>query len=47
MSLSSSKDCKKNFTEKLDEWYETYRDFIEEKGINNETGKSYYTHQEV
>lgn len=37
----------KNFTKKLDEWYETYKDFIEEKGVNLETGKSYYTHQKV
>lgn len=37
----------KNFTKKLDEWYETYKDFIEEKSINNDTGKSYYTHQKV
>ena len=37
----------KNFTIKLDEWYVTYKDFIEEKSINNDTGKSYYTHQKV
>ncbi|WP_416385452.1 IS256 family transposase, variant Zn-binding type [Sulfurimonas sp.] len=37
----------KKFTKKLDEWYETYKNFIEEKSINNDTGKSYYTHQKV
>ncbi len=37
----------KNFTKKLDEWHEIYKDFIEEKSINLETGKSYYTHQKV
>ena len=37
----------KNFTKKLDEWYEIYKEFIEEKSINNDTGKSYYTHQKV
>ena len=37
----------KNFTKKLDEWYETYKDFIEVKSTNIETGKSYYTHYKV
>ena len=37
----------KNFTKKLDEWYENYKDFIEEKSTNLETGKSYYTHYKV
>ena len=37
----------KNFTKKLDKWYEIYKDFIEEKSINLETCKSYYTHQKV
>lgn len=37
----------KNFTKKLDEWYDKYKDFIEEKTINSETGKSFYTHQKV
>jgi hypothetical protein len=34
-------------SKKLDEWHETYKDFIEEKSINNDTGKSYCTHQKV
>jgi hypothetical protein len=37
----------KNFTKKLDVWYGEYKDFIEEKTINSETGKSFYTHQKV
>ncbi|MFT5660146.1 MAG: ribosomal protein L15E [Sulfurimonas sp.] len=37
----------KNFTKKLDEWHDIYKDFIEEKSVNLETGKSYYTHQKV
>ena len=36
-----------NFTKKLDEWHEIYKDFIEEKSTNLETGKSYYTHYKV
>jgi len=53
--LQASKDLKKimyrltetnekNFTKKLDEWYEEYKDFIQEKSTNIETGKSYCTH---
>ena len=56
--LQASKDLKKimyrltetnekNFTKKLDEWYKEYKDFIEEKSTNLETGKSYYTHYKV
>jgi len=37
----------KNFTKKLNEWFDKYKDFIEEKTINIETGKSFYTHQKV
>jgi len=56
--LQAGKDLKKimhrltqtnenNFIKKLDEWYEIYKDFIAEKSINNNTSKSYYTHQKV
>lgn len=56
--LQAGKDLKKimyrltqtnetNFTKKLDEWYEEYKYFIEEKSTNIETGKSYYTHYKV
>lgn len=37
----------KNLTKKLDVWHEKYKDFIEEKTINTETCKSFYTHQKV
>ena len=36
-----------NFTKQLDIWYEKYKFFIEEKTINEETGKTYFTHQKV
>lgn len=35
----------KNFTKKLDVWYDKYKDFIEEKTINSDTGKSFYSLQ--
>lgn len=38
---------RKNFSKKLDEWYENYRDFIEEKSINPDTDKSHFTHYKV
>jgi hypothetical protein len=37
----------KNFIKALDVWYIKYKNFIEEKTINPETGKSFYTHQKV
>jgi len=36
-----------NFTKKLDEWYEKYNDFIQEKTFNPNSGKYFYTHQKV
>lgn len=56
--LQAGKDLKKivatltttteaRFTKKLDEWYEVYKDFIDEKTINIETAKEFYTHQKV
>lgn len=54
--LEASKDLKKvasklkssdevRFTKALDIWYLKYKDFIEEKTLNSETGKEFYTHQ--
>jgi hypothetical protein len=56
--LQASKDLKKivanlttttesRFTKKLDEWYEIYKDFIDEKTISSITGKEFYTHYKV
>ena len=56
--LDASKDLKKivsrltqttekNFTNKLDEWYEIYKDFLEEKSISSTTGKLHYTHTRI
>jgi len=33
----------KNFTQKLDEWYEIYKDFLEEKSISSTTGELHCT----
>ncbi len=35
------------FTKKLDIWYETYKDFLSEKTLNESTGKEYYTHAKL
>jgi len=32
---------------RLDDWYEQYKEFIEEKTINPKTGKFFYTHYKV
>ncbi len=56
--LDASKDLKKivsrltqttekNFTTKLDEWYEIYKEFLEEKSISSTTGKLHYTHPRI
>ncbi len=37
----------KNFTKKLDEWYETYQSFLDEKSVSPTTGKLNYTHPRV
>ena len=34
----------KNFTQKLDEWYEKYQDFLEERSVSSTTGELHYTH---
>lgn len=56
--LDASKDLKKivsrltfttekNFIAKLDEWYEIYKDFLDEKSISSTTGKLHYTHPRI
>ena len=35
------------FTKKLDVWYERYKDFLNEKTLNESTGKEYYTHAKL
>ena len=37
----------KNFTQKLDEWYDEYQVFLDEKTISNTTGKLRYTHPRI
>jgi len=56
--LEASKDLKKimtrltqtnekNFTEKLNNWYEKYKLFLDEKTISNTTEKLQYTHPRI
>ena len=53
--LEASKDLKKivsrlthtaekNLTQKLDEWHEIYKDFLDEKSVSSTTGELHYTH---
>ena len=35
------------FTKKLDAWYETYKDFLAEKTLNDLTGKESFTHAKL
>ena len=36
-----------NFTKKLNEWHDKYKDFLAEKTINIETKKESFTHQKL
>jgi len=37
----------KNFTQKLDYWYENYKGFLEEKSVSSITGELHYTHPRI
>ena len=37
----------KNFTLKLNNWYENYKDFLDEKSVSSTTGELHYTHPRI
>jgi len=37
----------KNFTNKLDGWYEIYKEFLDEKSVSLTTGELHYTHPRI
>jgi hypothetical protein len=37
----------KNFTKKLNNWYEIYKDFLDEKSISSKNGKLIFTHPRI
>ncbi len=37
----------KNFTKKLNEWFEIYEDFIDELTVNPVAGECFYKHQKL
>jgi len=37
----------KILTQKLDDWYEIYKDFLDEKSISSTTGELHYTHPRI
>ena len=56
--LEASKDLKKivsrltqttqiNFTQKLDEWFKNYKEFLEEKSVSTTTFELHYTHPRI
>jgi len=56
--LDASKDLKKivsrltqttekNFTNKLDDWYDIYKDFLDERSVSSTTGELHYTHPRI
>lgn len=42
-----TKTTEKNFTQRLDSWYEEYQDFLDEKSTSSTTGKLHYTHPRI
>jgi len=42
-----SKTDKESFVGGLDEWYEKWKSFLNERTVNEETGKSYYSHKRL
>ena len=42
-----TRTTEKNFTQKLDEWYKKYQDFLEEKSISSTTRELHYTHPKI
>ena len=47
ISLTLTKTTEKTFAKELDGWYEKWKDFLNEKTLNSETGRKYYTHKRL
>ena len=47
ISLTLTKTTEKTFTKELDDWYKKWKDFLNEKSLNSETGRKYFTHKRL
>lgn len=47
LALTLTTTSKDRFTTQLDDWYITHEDYLNERSINTETGKSWYTHKRL
>ncbi|WP_321156089.1 IS256 family transposase, variant Zn-binding type [Psychrobacter sp. LV10R520-6] len=47
LSLTVTQHDKSGFTERLDSWYITHEAYLNERSINVETGKTWYTHRRL
>jgi len=47
LTLALARTSKENFTEKLADWFDKWKPFLDERTINQETGKSFYTHRRL
>ncbi len=47
ISLTLTKTTEKIFTEELDGWHEKWKDFLNEKTLNPETGRKHFTHKRL
>ena len=47
LALTLSKTDKDKFTDGLTRWFEKWKEFINERTVNPQTGKSFYTHKRL
>lgn len=47
LALSLTTTSKKSFISQLDTWYVTYEDYLNERSVNIDTGKTWYTHKRL
>ena len=45
--MQITQTTEKNFTQKLDEWHEGYKDLLDEKRVSSNTGELHYTHPRI
>ena len=47
LSLQLTKVSKKEFEESLDDWFLNWNEYLNERTLSDETGKSFYTHRRL
>lgn len=47
LSLTLTRSTEEEFTGKLDRWHKTWKEFLDEKTLNPETGRKHFTHKRL